>query len=246
MIKLLKKFAFNTFYRTWKYENSILNKNCTEFEVNNWIVSDFVLKKLIPVIGIKPFPLNELFFMTTTVLKFNPTHIFEWGTHIGKSARIFYEIIKSFNIKCEIHSVDLPDEIHHIEHPKNKRGKLVRGIKEVHLHQGDGLDISLKIYKEINGECRPLFFLDGDHSYESVKRELEGITKEVSNPIILVHDTFYQSKESNYNIGPYKAIQDITLKYPNKYKVNSPDIGLPGMSLLYINNRRLKKNILKK
>jgi len=229
MINFLRKYS--------KYDYSVLNKNCTEFEINNWAISEFILKRLIPIVGVRPFPLNELFFITTTVLRFNPTHIFEWGTHVGKSARIFYEITKAFNIKCEIHSIDLPDDVHHVEHPKNKRGRLVKRINEVHLHQGDGLDFSLKIYKGIDCECRPLFFLDGDHSYESVKRELEGITKEVSNPIILVHDTFYQSKESGYNIGPYKAIQNIMLKYPNKYKINSLDTGLPGMNLLYINNK---------
>jgi len=225
-----------------KKDNPVLNKGCTEFEINNWIVSDFIIKRLIPIVGVRPFPLNELFFMTSTILKFNPTHIFEWGTHVGKSARTFYEITKAFNIKCEIHSIDLPDDVYHIEHPKKRRrGKLVKGINEVHLHQGDGLDFSLKIYKKLSGACRPLFFLDGDHSYESVKRELERITKEVSNPIILVHDTFYQSKESGYNIGPYKAIQDIMLKYSKKYKINSLDTGLPGMSLLCIKNKNKSK-----
>ncbi len=220
-----------------RFNNPVLNKNCTEFEIDNWIVSDFILRRLIPIVDVKPFPINELFLMITTILKYKPTHIFEWGTHVGKSARIFYETTSAFNIECKIHSIDLPDDVNHIEHPKSRRGRLVRNIKSVHLHQGDGLNISLKIYKEINTKCRPLFFLDGDHSYESVKRELEGIIKKVSNPIILVHDTFYQSKESGYNVGPYNAIQDIILKYPSKYKLISLDTGLPGMSLLYTNNK---------
>jgi len=84
---------------------------------------------------------------------------------------------------------------------------LVRGKNNVILHQGDGLDTALKIIADSKANKSMLFFLDGDHSYTSVFRELSGIAEKIKNPVILVHDTFYQSDESNYNIGPFKAIQ---------------------------------------
>lgn len=31
----------------------ILNENCTEFEVNNWAISDFVIEHLVPIIKLK-------------------------------------------------------------------------------------------------------------------------------------------------------------------------------------------------
>ena len=210
-----------------------VNLHCSEFEVNNWIISEFILKKIIPVVGIHPFPLNELSLMVATVCRLNPTHIFEWGTHIGKSARIFYETADHFKINCQIHSIDLPDEIGHIEHPKANRGKLVRRIKQVILHQGDGLEVSLKICKKIREKITPLFFLDGDHSYSSVKRELTGIIKNVPNAHILIHDTFYQSSESGYNVGPSQATQDVLSSIPTNYKIIATNTGLPGMTLLY-------------
>lgn len=216
-----------------EFKDPSLNLNCKKFEVNNWIISDFVVKILIPIVGVHPYPLNELMLMVASVCRLKPTHIFEWGTNIGKSARIFYETVNYFEINSEIHSIDLPDNVKHIEHPKENRGILVKGIKQVILHQGDGLKVSIDIYKKIRKKVKPLFFCDGDHNYSSVKHELECIFKNVSNASILVHDTFYQSEKSKYNIGPYRAINNVLSLRPNKYQRISQNLGLPGMTLLY-------------
>ena len=218
-----------------QYEDPIKNPNATEFEVNNWIISDFIVERLVPVVGVRPFPLNELMLMSATVCRFKPEFIFEWGTNIGKSARLFYEVTKAFNIKCEIHSIDLPDDVYHNEHPQKKRGMMVKGLKEVTLHQADGLECSLGLIQSRNIKGRVLFFVDGDHSYESVKKELDTILKNVPDAIVLLHDTFYQSAESNYNIGPYEAIKEVLAKYGHDYTLISTNMGLPGMSLVYKN-----------
>lgn len=205
-----------------------------EFETNNWKLSSFILRKIVPVAGVHPFPLSELSLMVSAVAWQKPTHIFEWGTHIGKSARIFFETCKFLKIDTVIHSVDLPDEIEHVEHPHHLRGKLVRGKKNVVLHQGDGVGTSLKIYASLEPDTRPLFFVDGDHSYESVCRELSAIIENVNKPAIILHDTFYQTKESGYNIGPHKAIEDMLLQFSQiKFKRIDTLTGLPGMTFLY-------------
>ncbi len=213
------------------YSDPALNANSSEFEVNNWNISEFVVEKLVPVAGVHPFPLTELMLMTAAVCRFKPEIIFEWGTNIGKSARIFYEIVSNYKIKSEIHSIDLPDDVFHGEHPQQNRGKLVKGISEVKLHQADGLVRSVEIFNQKKPKGNVLFFLDGDHSYETVKRELETILKSIPNPIILLHDTFYQSSESGYNIGPFKAIEEVINK--SEFKIISTNTGLPGMTLLY-------------
>jgi cephalosporin hydroxylase len=171
--------------------------------------------------------------MTSTVCYFKPRYIFEWGTHVGKSARIFYEISRAFKIDTQIHSIDLPDDIDHVEHPHSDRGKFVRRFKEVQLHQGDGIVKSIELYKLINTDQTILFFLDGDHSYESVNHELHTISTHTGNVVILLHDTFYQSPASNYNIGPHQAIYDFLASHPNMYNQISTTWGLPGMTLLY-------------
>src|ERR1035437_9472322 len=175
-----------SFLKKVTYKDPAININSTEFEVNKWIVSEYIANRLMPVAGVHPFPLDELMLMTSTVCRFKPELIFEWGTNIGKSARIFYEITHTFKIDCEIHSIDLPDDVFHNEHPQKNRGKMVKGIDSVKLHQADGLTKSLEIYNEKKPKGNVLFFVDGDHSYESVKKELEGILKNIPNAIVLL------------------------------------------------------------
>lgn len=223
----------NNFIKPNNLLNPVVNDDCSEFEVNNWLISEFILNKIVPIVGIKPYPLNELSLMIAAVSRLQPSYIFEWGTHVGKSARIFYETCAYFNIKTIIHSIDLPNNVEHVEHPKDQRGKLVKGFDRVILHQGDGLTTALEICKKNSIKKNVLFFLDGDHEYQSVKRELIGIMKNLPEANILIHDTFYQSSKSGYNIGPYKAINTVLKLLPKNYKVFSTKLGLPGMTLLY-------------
>ena len=215
------------------YSNPAKNTNCTELEVDNWEISDFVVNNLVPAVGWHPFPLTELMLMTSAVTRFRPKAIFEWGTHVGKSARVFYEIIEAFGIPGHVYSFDLPDDIEHNEHPHETRGMLVKGLARVKLFQEDGVTGALKISrtKKINSKDM-LFFIDGDHSYESVKRELTAVIRNHPEAKVLLHDTFYQSSKSKYNIGPWKAIDEF-LKKNKKYRCIHTTTGLPGMTLLY-------------
>lgn len=176
MLRKLRNLAFQKrlFHR---FPDPVPNPGCTRFEVDGWIISDFLIKRLIPIVGVHPYPVSELFLMAAAVCRLKPTHILEWGTHLGVSARIFFEVAKAFHIRAEIHSTDLPDFSDHSEHPGRKRGMLVKDIPEVMLHQGDGLDESMKVLDKVQGDIKPLFFLDGDHAYDSVTRELAGIMK---------------------------------------------------------------------
>jgi len=203
------------------------------FETDNWIVSRFVFERLLPVVGFRPFPLNEQMLMTAAVCRIKPTHILEWGTNIGASARIFHEICRAFSLSAEIHSIDLPDHEHHEEHPGQQRGRLLRGIPEVQLHQGDGCDVALSILADATVPVRPLFFLDGDHDYASVRRELCLIADAFPQASILVHDTLYQPEASGYNTGPWRAIRDLLLETGASYERYDQNLGLPGMTLLW-------------
>lgn len=216
-----------------KSTDPVVNVACTEFEVNNWMISDFIVHKLIPIVGTHPYPIGELNLMVAAVCRLKPKQVFEWGTNIGASARIFYETAKYFGLLLEIHSIDLPDEVEHIQHPHQKRGWMVQGLPGVTLYYGDGLEKTLEIYGKSQAKPVPLIFIDGDHAYESVKRELTGIIKNIPQANILLHDTFFQSEKSGYNVGPHQAIKGILTEMPARFKVMSTTTGLPGMTLLY-------------
>lgn len=217
-----------------QYASLSVNDDASEFEIDKWTTSKFIVDKILPVAGYSPYPLDELMLMVGSVCRFRPTHIFEWGTHIGKSARIFYETITNFQIQAEIYSFDLPDDIEHVEHPHEQRGVLVKGLKKVHLYQEDGLVKSFEIFKNSQDDKkRALFYVDGDHSYDTVYRELETILTTIPDAFVLLHDTFFQSADSGYNIGPYKAISDVLSMIPDKYHRIETKMGLPGMTLIY-------------
>jgi cephalosporin hydroxylase len=214
-------------------DNPSRNPGSTEFEVDGWVTSAFVAQTLVPLVGVHPFPLQELMLMTATVCRFQPSLIFEWGTNIGKSARIFHETASYFHIPTTIHSSDLPDDVDHVEHPHAQRGLLVRGLPGVQLHQGDGLTTSLSIWEQAGRPPGPLFFLDGDHSHASVSRELAGILAAVPDPVLLLHDTFFQSADSGYNIGPRQAIEECLRDHPGRFRTVHTGFSLPGMTLMY-------------
>jgi cephalosporin hydroxylase len=232
-MNLLDKFLGRSSRTAVSRSNPMKNPGCTQFEVDAWQLSGFVLERLVPVVGIHPFPLTELMLLAGAVCRQRPSHIFEWGTHIGKSARAFYEITSYYGIPSEIHSVDLPDETEHVEHPSSERGRMVRGLDRVHLHQGDGVDTSLAIWRKAAEPNSVLFFVDGDHAEKSVYRELSAIVGAVAKPAVLLHDAFYQSPESSYNVGPYQAIERVLAEHRGRFKRLDTGLGLPGMTLLY-------------
>ena len=85
------------------YGDPLVNAHCREFEVNKWALSEFVVHRLLPIVGIHPYPLDELLLMSAAVCRLRPRHIFEWGTNVGKSARIFATsyIVLNRNLKPE-------------------------------------------------------------------------------------------------------------------------------------------------
>ena len=209
------------------------NVACDRFEVDAWQLSDLVLERIVPRTGVRPFPLHELLLMVAAVARVRPALVLEWGTHVGKSAWIFREASAALGIPSHVHSIDLPADVDHVEHPRDRRGEMVRGLPGVTLHEGDGLDVSLRVWAESGRPGTPLFFLDGDHSHGSVRRELEGIAAAVPGAAILLHDAFFQSSGSGYNVGPHLAIQETLQRHPSRWEVMHSGLGLPGMTLLF-------------
>jgi cephalosporin hydroxylase len=181
--------------------------------------------------------------LAAAVCRFRPSHIYEWGTHIGKSARAFYEVSRHYGVTAEIHSVDLPDDTSHAEHPLRERGRMVHGLNGVHLHQGDGVEVSLAIWQRAEQPERTLFFVDGDHAESTVYRELRAIIGVVPRPVVLLHDAFFQSAQSGYNIGPHRAIARMLQENPGKFRRIDSGLGLPGMTLVYADGQRRTPNV---
>lgn len=200
-------------------------------ESDKWALSVFVMDTLVPIVGIHPYPLDELLFMCSTIAYFKPGIIIEWGTHLGKSARVFYETTRFLGLSTPIHTIDLPPESPHVENISSlaRRGHYI-GKLPVYLHLGDGLTIARSVLAKAR-DVLPVVFLDGDHSYDAVKRELDGLISSAPQAVVLVHDTFLQGPEAEYNCGPFEALSEFSIEHG--IPVFSTALGLPGMSLAY-------------
>ena len=65
------------------------------------------------------------------------------------------------------------------------------------------------------------------------------ISSNVPNANFIVHDTFYQTSDSGYNIGPHKAVIEFLEINKDDYIVHDSQLGLPGITCL------IKKNIIR-
>ncbi len=74
------------------WPDPIRNPKASEFEVDLWTLSSFALEKIVPVVGTHPYPLNELLLMTAAACRLKPSVVFDWGTHIGVSARNLFRV----------------------------------------------------------------------------------------------------------------------------------------------------------
>ena len=229
---IIRKLRGRTRVPRSSWPDPVRNRTASEFEVDLWTLSDFLLQKIVPVVGTHPYPLNELLLMVAAACRLKPSVVFDWGTHIGVSARVFYECERAFGLGYEIHSVDLPPDASHVEHPGQEHGRLVRGLDKVHLHRGNGVKVALELWHKLGQPKRPLFFVDGDHAYESVRDELNEIFTTVPDASALAHDTFFQSAESQYNVGPAQAVREAVEKFSPRLRVVHSGLGLPGMTLL--------------
>ncbi len=98
----------------------------------------------------------------------------------------------------EVHSLDLvePDEP-------------VRSLENVHLHTGDSHELLPKLLAELERAERNVDFVhvDGDHSAEGVKRDLEDLlgSSAVRQTAILIHDTTNEEVRVGVEEVPFGA-----------------------------------------
>jgi cephalosporin hydroxylase len=140
------------------------------------------------------YPEGELEFMCDTVESLRPDCIFEWGTGSGASGRIFSEATHIIDdVFIPLVTVELPDELSPLEsqHPRERTGQHLPSRARISALRGDGVTLALTMWATNfeGGYHKPLFFIDGDHSYFAVYREIALIDRMVPNAVIILHDT---------------------------------------------------------
>lgn len=197
-------------------------------EIDKWAASDTVLW-LQRIVGKHPYPLDELLLMTAAFRYLQPAVVVEIGTHVGKSARIWWELSRMSGRRTEIHTIDLHDPAH-AEYPGKALGKMIKGLPVVQ-HYGDGFAVADRLLPTLAGSSC-LLFLDGDHAYETVAKELTLVERHPHVIGVLVHDTFHQPG-SGYNHGPHDAVVEFVQSHAVREVVHA-HLGLPGMTYIRV------------
>jgi hypothetical protein len=215
---------------------------CCEADVGS--LDRLVLEAILPRAGLL-YPLAEISLMALVVDRVRPTHIFEWGTNVGASAKLFHSITEVLGMDTAIHTWDLPEHTPHGQHPGAEHGKLVRGLSRVHFHRGDGVRGARQEYqraKDTHPGVRVLFFVDGDHAYDSVIREVSEIISFQEEFHILAHDTFVQKPEpkGQFRESWMACATGLELS-AREYRWLNVGFGSPGMTYLWGKGKRREK-----
>ncbi len=152
-------------------------------------------------IGLDGYSPSEVSLVFETIDRDQPDFICEWGTNVGQSARMFYEVSRGLGVNCPIHSIEISDDV------VGGRGKFVEGLP-VTLHLGLGLETCLSLYNQ-SGAKRPLVFLDDNHVYQSVLDQLVVLNREMPEATLLLHDVFTDYGDDGVVLGePGQAVRD--------------------------------------
>lgn len=176
------------------------------------------LLRRVRAFGLPGYGDREVQFFESILTRLRPTHVFEWGTNVGASARLFYEASLELGYPCEVHTTEIPDELSMLDrdHPGHRYGTWIKDTP-IHAHRGYGLIESNRLWKELHPP-QALFFLDGNHSYGVVRAELEGVSDLDPDAVIVVHDTIRYTGE---------AVTDFVRRYPSYEREDCPyDSGL--------------------
>lgn len=222
----MKNILSDLLSRLGRPGSSFSPESASHLETDKWADSDTVLR-LRRVVGTHPYPLDELMLMTAAFRYLRPDVVVEIGTHVGKSARAWWELSRLFGCQTAIHTIDLHDPSH-VEYPGASLGKMIKGLPIVQ-HVGDGFEVADRLLQGFQ-DRRCLLFLDGDHAFDSVAKELTLAVRHPCVAALLVHDTFFQPA-SEYNHGPYEAVQQFVSSHPVRQIVHA-HLGLPGMTYL--------------
>jgi len=112
--------------------------NLRYIECDKSSLSVFCMRRLVPIVRTSPFPLDEF------VVLYRPKLIIDWRTHIGASARVFYETCRWYGVKAEIQTIDLPEDVYHPKHRREMYALLLRNTS-VHFHRGDGAEVAVRL-----------------------------------------------------------------------------------------------------
>jgi predicted O-methyltransferase YrrM len=185
------------------------------------------------LLQIKPLQVkSEIMALCEIVKKADPKVIVEIGTACGGTLFLYSNIIKAKRIV----SIDLPG---------GKFGggyaywrvplyKSFAGKNTIQLLRGDShsQETVSKLQEALKGDKIDFLFIDGDHTYEGVKRDFEIYSPLVKKGgLVVFHDVAHHDPASGCFVDQFW--NEIKQKYPHKDIIENKDQGWAGIGVLF-------------
>ena len=74
---IIRKLRGKTQQFAGVWPDPVPNPTASEFEVDLWTLSHFLLERVVPVVGTHPYPLNELLLMAAAACRLKPSAVFD-------------------------------------------------------------------------------------------------------------------------------------------------------------------------
>ena len=185
------------------------------------------------LLTIKPSQVRaEINQLLTLISQIHPKTVLEIGTSLGGTLYTFSKVAAN---NATIISVDLPRG-----YPLWKIAlykSFAQGSQKIHLVQGNSHAPSTlsKVKKIINETEVDVLFIDGDHSYEGVKRDFEMYTPLVRNcGLVVFHDIVSGPSESVGGVPKFWS--EIKCSYSYIEIVENWQQGGFGIGVLFLSN----------
>lgn len=181
---------------------------------------------------------EEISGMLKILDKIEPKVVVEIGTAKGGTLFLFHRIASE---DATIISIDLPHGMFGGGYPVWKN-PLYKAFKlpgqKLHLIRADShrQETLNKIKNILNGENVDFLFIDGDHTYEGVKKDFEMYSPLVKDGVIVLHDIVVHPPEIGCKVN--KFWNEIKNKYENMEIVNDWNQGFWGIGMIFMKPAR--------
>jgi len=227
LFKMLRnRIKYNFYAILLRFKIKQLNKN---YNLKSLIDFSFLTYEGL----IKPYQItSELQSFLNFVKTQKPKYVLEIGTAFGGTLFLLSRTVSKDAI---IISLDLPRSKYGISYQK-WRTKLYYTFalpnQQVCLIRGDSHDTKTlnEVKKILNGNKIDLLYVDGDHSYNGVKKDFELYSQLVNdNGFVVFHDILLDGYK-NYNVN--KFWKEIKNRYENFEFVENLNQGFAGFGII--------------